>query len=72
MSIAIEAVFEDGVFKPVAAPPFPEHQRVLLTVQTRDDAPPTAPRWHWLESKAIEDHYAGSVSDEVIRQRRED
>ena len=72
MSIAIEAVFEDGVFKPVAALPFPEHQRVVLMVQTQDDAPLAAPRWHWLESRAIEDNCAGSVSDEVIRQRRED
>lgn len=71
MSSAIEAVFEDGVFKPLSKIEIPNHQRVVLTVEF-DAAPPSKPRvWHWSESQAIDDGYAGEVAHEVVRQRRE-
>ena len=35
----IEAVFEDGVFRPLADVRLPEHQRVSLVVTVPDDLP---------------------------------
>lgn len=35
----IEAVFEDGVFRPLSAVRLPEHQRVSLVVTVPDDLP---------------------------------
>lgn len=35
----IEAVFEDGVFKPLGAVQLPEHQRVSIVVTVQDDLP---------------------------------
>ncbi len=34
---AIEAVFEDGVFRPLAKVKLPEHQRVSIVVTVQDD-----------------------------------
>jgi predicted DNA-binding antitoxin AbrB/MazE fold protein len=34
---SIEAIFEDGVFKPLDAVRLPEHQRVCLVVEKVDD-----------------------------------
>lgn len=36
---AIEAVFEDGVFRPLVEIKFPEHQRVSLVLTVEDDLP---------------------------------
>lgn len=36
---AIEAVFEDGVFRPLAKVRLPEHQRVSIVVTVQDDLP---------------------------------
>jgi hypothetical protein len=33
MAITVEAVYEDGVLKPVEPLPFPEHEKVQVTVQ---------------------------------------
>jgi predicted DNA-binding antitoxin AbrB/MazE fold protein len=33
MSITVEAVYENGVLKPLHAIPLPEHQRVQVTVR---------------------------------------
>jgi predicted DNA-binding antitoxin AbrB/MazE fold protein len=38
MPLTVEAVYEDGVFKPVEPLPLREHERVRLTVQTASDA----------------------------------
>lgn len=35
----IEAVFEGGVFKPLAEVDLPEHQRVSIVVTVQDDLP---------------------------------
>lgn len=35
----MEAVFEDGVFKPLDAVDLPEHQRVALRFSVKDDLP---------------------------------
>jgi predicted DNA-binding antitoxin AbrB/MazE fold protein len=35
----IEAVFEDGVFRPLAEVKLPEHQRVSLVITVEDDLP---------------------------------
>ncbi len=40
MKTTVEAIFEDGVFKPVKPPEFPEGQRVQITVES---VPPLAP-----------------------------
>lgn len=36
---AIEAVFEDGVFRPLSEVKLPEHQRVSILVTVQDDLP---------------------------------
>ena len=36
---AIEAVFEDGVFRPLGKIRLPEHQRVSIVVTVQDDLP---------------------------------
>ena len=36
---AIEAVFEDGVFRPLVEVRLPEHQRVSLVLTVEDDLP---------------------------------
>ena len=36
---AIEAVFEDGVFRPLAEVKLPEHQRVSIVITVQDDLP---------------------------------
>ena len=36
---AIEAVFEDGVFRPLVEVKLPEHQRVSIVVAVQDDLP---------------------------------
>lgn len=35
----IEAIFEDGVFKPLVEVKLPEHQRVSIAVTLQDDLP---------------------------------
>jgi predicted DNA-binding antitoxin AbrB/MazE fold protein len=37
MAITVEAVYENGVFKPTQPLPFKEHERVRLIVQTNSD-----------------------------------
>ena len=34
MAITVEAVYEDGVLKPAQPLPFPEHEKVQVTVQS--------------------------------------
>lgn len=36
---AIEAVFEDGVFRPLVEVKLPDHQRVSIVVPVQDDLP---------------------------------
>lgn len=72
MTLAVEAVFENGVLKPLNPLELAEHQKVHLIVETHAAAPAPAPRrWHWQEAQAIRDGFAGAVADEVARQRRE-
>ena len=72
MTLAVEAVFENGVLKPLKPLSLGEHQRVHLLVQT-DVAPvPSAEKtWHWHEAQAIEDGFPGEAGEELIRQRRQ-
>jgi predicted DNA-binding antitoxin AbrB/MazE fold protein len=72
MTLALEAVFEDGVLKPLHPLNLAEHQKVQLVLET--GTPPEAPGqklWHWREAQKIEDHFGGEVAAEVHRQRRE-
>jgi hypothetical protein len=60
MALTVEAVYEDGVFKPVRQLPLPEHQKVQLTVLTAAEAPapPNArPRGYGLI------HWTGPLED---------
>ncbi len=72
MTLAIEAVFENGVLKPLNPLHLVEHQKVHLVVET-DFVPAMRPQmpWHWQQAQAIEDGFVGDVAEEVIRQRRE-
>lgn len=38
----LDAIFEDGVFKPLAHVPLPDHQRVSIVVTVPDDIPTDA------------------------------
>ncbi len=72
MTLAVEAVFENGVLKPLNPLGLVEHQKVHLIVETNVAAPASAPpQWHWQEAQAIDDGFAGIGADEVARQRRE-
>lgn len=72
MTIAVEAIFENGVLKPLKPLGLAEHQKVHLIVEANAATPASAaPHWHWQESQAIEDGFTGAVADEVARQRRE-
>jgi len=70
MTKAVEAIFEDGVFKPLTRPDIIEHQKVHVLVELPLVIGQSA-QWHWTEARAIDDGFAGSVSDEVSRQRQE-
>ena len=44
-------------------------------IEFPDDVSPengTTRKWHWRDHRVAGDNYPGDVSDEVIRQRRED
>lgn len=71
MSVAIPAIYEDGVFRPLSKIDIPNHQKVLLTVQPEAAPGTRVRRWHWQEARAIDDRYDGEISGEVVRQRRE-
>ena len=72
MTVAVEAIFEKGVLKPLAPLELAERQRVKLTVETSSgDLKTGAPEWHWREAQAIEDGYNGAVAEEIVRQRQE-
>jgi Protein of unknown function DUF104 len=72
VTLAVEAVFENGVLKPLNPLGLTEHQKVHLIVETNAAAPVSAPSpWHWREAQAIDDGFAGAVAEEVARQRSE-
>jgi hypothetical protein len=58
--------------------PAPVDHEVSVLVEFPEEAPAPQGRkragkkYHWQEAQAIQDGYAGSLADEVIRQRRED
>ncbi len=72
MTLALEAVFEDGVLKPLNPLNLPEHQKVQLVLETGSPAEASGRKlWHWQEAQEIEDQFAGEIAAEVNRQRRE-
>ena len=72
MTLTVEAVFENGVLKPLNPLNLSEQQKVQLVVNTDLDQPVATPKtWHWAEAQQMDDAYAGEVAKEVIRQRRE-
>lgn len=72
MTLSVEAVFENGVLKPLNPLNLGEHQKVHLMLDTGlVPGGPTQGPWHWQEAQAIEDSFVGEVAEEVIRQRRE-
>ena len=72
MTLAIEAVFENGVLKPLNPLNLAEHQKVHLVVETNlIPAAPGRQPWHWQEAQALQDHFTGEVAQEVVRQRCE-
>ena len=72
VTLAVDAIFENGVLKPLNLLELAEHQKVHLIVETNATAPdPAHARWHWQEAQAIQDGFAGTVAEEIARQRRE-
>ena len=72
MTWAIEAIFENGVLRPLDPIQLANQQKVHLIVDT--SAPTSAPAgktWHWQEAQAITDGFEGSVAEEISGQRRE-
>jgi len=71
MTLAVEAIFENGVLKPLDPLNLPEHQKVRLLVETGMAPSATPKEWHWKQAQALDDHYPGDASQELVRQRRE-
>ena len=72
MTLAVEAIFENGVLKPLNPLGLAEHQKVHLTVETNVATPASTPsQWHWQDAQAIDDGFVGTVADELAKQRRE-
>ena len=59
MTRVLEAIYEDGMLKPLQDPGLEEHQRVLLEIQTEpeDKAASTLEGWHQV--------YAGLSEEEI-------
>ena len=72
MTVRLEAIWENGVLKPLKPLHLEDKQKVRLILDTEQAATaPGAQRWHWAEAQSIEDGFAGAVSEEVVRQRHE-
>jgi predicted DNA-binding antitoxin AbrB/MazE fold protein len=72
MTLAIDAVFENGVLKPLSPLCLGEHQKVHLVVETNFvTARPAEKAWHWQQAQALKDGFVGEVVEELTRQRRE-
>ncbi len=72
MTWAIEAIFENGVLRPLNPIQLANQQKVHLIVDTAAPVPaPAGNKWHWQEARAIADAFDGSVAEEISRQRRE-
>lgn len=69
MTRTIEAIFENGVLKPVEQLDLPEHQKVQVLIEAEMPSGQGNRAWHWQESRSIMDGFDGAVSDEVVRQR---
>jgi predicted DNA-binding antitoxin AbrB/MazE fold protein len=48
MTRVLEAVYEDGVLKPLVDPGLPEHQRVILEIRVASESSPESllTEWH--------------------------
>jgi predicted DNA-binding antitoxin AbrB/MazE fold protein len=71
MTWAIEAIFENGVLRPLNPLQLTNQQKVHLIVDTVAPAAASTGPWHWQEARAITDGVEGSVAEEVNHQRRE-
>jgi len=72
MMFAVEAVFENGVLKPLNPLNLSEHQKVRLVLETSVSPSSATPKqWHWQEAQAMDDHFPGDASEELVQQRRE-
>ena len=59
MAITVEAVYENGILKPVQPLPLQEHQKVRITVQTGvSRARQTAGLMGWTGSAELADRFA--------------
>jgi predicted DNA-binding antitoxin AbrB/MazE fold protein len=76
MSIEIDAIYEDGAFRPLQAPPFKEHQRVRLTVEAvgakAESAPGQESEWWTVLKQIIADQDARGFHGTVSEFRRDD
>lgn len=58
MRIQLEAIYENGVFRPLQSVDLPEHQLVTVTIEQATSPPMTQDEWgHFILSTA------GSISD---------
>lgn len=76
MTIRVEAIYENGVLKPVGNLPLAEADRVTVTIETagvNSDNPPSTPR----AKRSIEEiqarwgHIPGSFAETIIEERGE-
>lgn len=75
MTTTMDAIYEKGVLRPVRPIPVADGTKVQITVTTPETAEKAvlAPgRFRWERLQARQDTYAGSATDELIRQRREE
>lgn len=80
MSDTIDAIYENGVFRPLQPVDMAENQRVVVTIRTASDTSLHADLLHWGQQhvdptitreriKELLANVPGSFSDDIIAQR---
>lgn len=64
MTKTLDAIYENGVLRPLSPLPLPEHARVTVTIQADDDAERVA----WLKASQEKLAQAWSDSDDVFNE----
>ena len=75
MTTTVEAIYERGVLRLAQPIPLADGTQVRVTVTTPEPTSETLLKpghFSWEQTSSLQDEYAGSVADELLRQRREE
>jgi predicted DNA-binding antitoxin AbrB/MazE fold protein len=75
MTTTVEAIYEKGVLRLTQPIPLDEGTKVQITITTPETVQKIARkagRFSWERTPRLQDEYAGSAADELMRQRREE